>query len=273
MIIYNIYKSTNKINNKVYIGFTKNFIKRIKNHKRCCDVYDKNNDFRVFYSAIKKYGWENFEWEIIYQSKNLDHTKNVMENYFIKEYKSFVGFKGCNGYNMSLGGEGTHGRKCSEQTKAKIRNSVKKYFEIQENREKNSKSVKISFEGRFTAKNSITGEMVGLVDKTHENVISGIWVPVMVGYKHSEETKKKMSSSKMGHKSYKRTEENIQNLKNSRIGKGIGERNSMSKEENRIKVSQSKKGRKKYINIETKESKYCFPGTEPEGFILKSSIK
>lgn len=101
MNIYSIYKVTNKINNKVYIGFDSNWPHRKNSHK----CYHKKGDTK-FYRAIKKYSWHNFEWENIYQSRDKSHTKDVMENHFINEHDSFK-----NGYNSTLGGDGTFGIK------------------------------------------------------------------------------------------------------------------------------------------------------------------
>lgn len=109
MKTYTIYKATNQVNNKVYIGFTSNWPQRINGHN-----YDRkygNAENKAFYKALKKYGWDNFEWEAIYQSRDEEHTLTIMEPYFITEYRSWVGFKDCNGYNITCGGEGTSGYK------------------------------------------------------------------------------------------------------------------------------------------------------------------
>lgn len=99
MDIYSIYKATNTVNDKVYIGFTKNVNNRIKRHKICAKTSDSK-----FYRSIRKYGWDKFNWEIIYQSIDLDHTKNYMERYFIEQFDSFT-----TGYNSTYGGDGTSG--------------------------------------------------------------------------------------------------------------------------------------------------------------------
>jgi len=99
MDIYTIYKAYNKITGKIYIGFDSKWPRR-KNAHKC---YHKKRDNK-FYRAIKKYGWENFEWSIVYQSLDKNHTKNIMETFFINEYDSFK-----NGYNSTFGGEGTFG--------------------------------------------------------------------------------------------------------------------------------------------------------------------
>jgi group I intron endonuclease len=116
MNIYTIYKATNLINNKCYIGFDSRFPRRIYFHK-----YNyPNTDFK-FYRAIRKYGWDNFEWEIIYQSNDKDYTKNIMENYFIEEYDSYL-----NGYNSTFGGEGTFGYIRSQEEKDFISGMISK---------------------------------------------------------------------------------------------------------------------------------------------------
>jgi group I intron endonuclease len=103
MPIYSIYKSINKVNGKVYIGFASNLPKRKYRHKHYALAKKRTNRF---YTAIRKYGWENFEWQIIYQSKDKNHCLNIMENFFIEEYRTYIGFDDCNGYNMTLGGDG-----------------------------------------------------------------------------------------------------------------------------------------------------------------------
>jgi len=106
MDIYSIYKATNIVNGKVYIGFAKNVNNRKHRHKHFALTKGVSN---YFYTVIRKYGWNNFQWEIIYQSKDRLHTLNVMENFFIVEYKTYIGYKDCRGYNMTLGGDGSLG--------------------------------------------------------------------------------------------------------------------------------------------------------------------
>lgn len=115
MDIYTIYKATNKINGKSYIGYDSKWPKRRYEHKQ-----DSKNSDQVFYRAIRKYGWDNFSWEILYQSKENEYTKNIMENHFICEYKTYIHFENSLGYNMTLGGEGTIGYKHSENSKMEI---------------------------------------------------------------------------------------------------------------------------------------------------------
>lgn len=135
--IYSIYKATNTTNGKVYIGFDSKWPSRKRKHKNVMEKCDYN-----FHKALKKYGWDNFVWEIIYQSKDKSHCLKFMEPYFINEYNSFI-----DGYNMTLGGDGNFGLKHTEETKRKISkiNKGNKYSEgrilSQDTKNKISKSL------------------------------------------------------------------------------------------------------------------------------------
>jgi len=95
MIIYSIYKITNLVNNKIYIGWTyRKPAKRFHEHST-------RNNCPIAWS-INKYGSDNFCFDIIYQTKDLVHSRE-METYFIKEYNSLVEQYG---YNRDLGGTG-----------------------------------------------------------------------------------------------------------------------------------------------------------------------
>ena len=123
MQIYTIYKITNNLNDKSYIGFDSNYPNRIRDHKKgYLKITDKTC---VFYKALKKYGWDNFSCSIVYQSKDKTHTLKIMENYFICEYRTYVGFNDCNGYNLTLGGEGTIGFIHSEDWKKNHSNMMR----------------------------------------------------------------------------------------------------------------------------------------------------
>ena len=119
--IYTIYKATNLINNKAYIGFDSNWPTRKGSHLRCAakDGYTHI----AFYNAIRKYGALNFQWEVIYQSTDGEHTLTIMEPFFINEFNSFLYADHSMGYNMTLGGEGSLGRVQLASSIEKIRDS------------------------------------------------------------------------------------------------------------------------------------------------------
>lgn len=94
-----IYKATNKINNKVYIGQTiKSLQERIYAH-----VYRAKKSLNIththFINAIRKYGENNFIWEVIDSGENQEEL-NQKESYWIKYYNTIE-----NGYNIQEGGQ------------------------------------------------------------------------------------------------------------------------------------------------------------------------
>ena len=119
--IYRIYKCVNLINGKVYIGYTnKPLEKRIIEHK----AFAKKGSNYLFHKAIRKYGVDSFEWQIIFESLDRSFLLTEMEEFFIREYNSYfeTGF----GYNMTFGGQsGMTNRKHSEETKLKMKEAWK----------------------------------------------------------------------------------------------------------------------------------------------------
>lgn len=115
--IYRIYRCTNIISGKTYIGFTnKKLEKRIIEHTSA----SKNGSNYLLHKAIRKYGSDSFNWECIYESFDKDYTLSKMENYFIIENNSY--FENGYGYNMTFGGQGgMFGKKHTDETKNKLK--------------------------------------------------------------------------------------------------------------------------------------------------------
>lgn len=113
MTSYVVYCHTNKTNKKKYIGITsQNPYKRWKNG----EGYRNNQHF---YAAIQKYGWHNFEHEILYT--NL--TKSEAEKYEVKLIKEYNCCDSQKGYNIEKGG--SCGDKYTQETKDKISKSLR----------------------------------------------------------------------------------------------------------------------------------------------------
>ena len=79
-----IYKYTNKLNGKSYIGQTNDEERRIREHKTSRQY---NN---YFHNAIDKYGWDNFEYEVLVRvssktEKNLRFVLDTFERFYIKK--------------------------------------------------------------------------------------------------------------------------------------------------------------------------------------------
>ena len=96
-----IYKVTNLINKKVYIGQTIDLEQRKRNHKS--ESYNqKSSGYKyAFHSAIRKYGWDNFVWEILEEVTDDLDEMNARERYYIALFNSYY-----EGYNETFGGEG-----------------------------------------------------------------------------------------------------------------------------------------------------------------------
>lgn len=95
-----IYKITNKVNGKVYIGQSVNIKNRWKRHRKTpYDPNDKSYDLPL-YRAIRKYSLDNFSFEIL-EECNIEEL-NEKEIYWIKYYNTT---NEENGYNLKEGGE------------------------------------------------------------------------------------------------------------------------------------------------------------------------
>ena len=91
-----IYKITNKINNKSYVGQAKDVKKRWYFH-----IYkaQKQNTNRPLYNALRKYDLNNFSFEELENCENRE-IANERETFFIKELNTISP----NGYNLASGG-------------------------------------------------------------------------------------------------------------------------------------------------------------------------
>lgn len=92
---YIIYKHTNKINNKSYIGQTYFEHPEVR--------WNSGKNYKTspkFYNAIKKYGWDNFEHTILKTNIQTKNEADNLEKYYIKLYDTIA-----HGYNISRGGD------------------------------------------------------------------------------------------------------------------------------------------------------------------------
>ena len=136
-----VYVATNRVNGKQYVGMTmKTLGDRMSAHKHHAFV---QNFQSKFHNAIRKYGWDAFDWIEVFQSDARDSVC-AAEIRWIAHLRTFE-----NGYNMTRGGEGaidvvisedgrrrigeanrkrgspTQGKHLSAETKAKISNALK----------------------------------------------------------------------------------------------------------------------------------------------------
>jgi len=168
MIIY-LYKTTNLINNKIYIGIHK---------AKTTDNMYLGSGKRIRY-AIKKYGRENFKKEILeyfddYESALLKERVVVNEE-FLKNpevYNLKPGGRGGFVREDSVRGATLGGKAFSDKVKSLEGDELKTYKERMQNQ--NKKGVEV-FKEKY---------------KEHGGIW---WEPSFKGKKHTDETKKKMS--------------------------------------------------------------------------------
>jgi group I intron endonuclease len=103
-----VYKHTNKVNGKVYIGITSQDV-RVRWNRGWGYQYCPH-----FGRAIQKYGWDNFAHEILYDGLTQTEAENWEINLIAEYHSADSRF----GYNVSLGGSGAG--KHSDETREKI---------------------------------------------------------------------------------------------------------------------------------------------------------
>lgn len=109
---WTVYAHINKINGKMYVGITSQEVQKRWGYG--CGYIESP----YFNNAIRKYGWDNFDHEIIAEHLSEDEAKNF-EKRLIKELNLT-----CDkyGYNLTNGGDGVSGYRHTEETKERLRN-------------------------------------------------------------------------------------------------------------------------------------------------------
>lgn len=193
---WKVYIHTNKINNKKYIGITKQ-----KANRRWRDGGGYKGCVR-FYSAIQKYGWDGFKHEIVYDNISFQEACDI-ERELIEQFNTRNILYG---YNLQFGGES--GKKHSDETKKVL--SIRFSGENHPNYGKNlsdetKEKIRQSHIGNknYNYGKKIPHETRKKMSEAHE------------GNKLSDETKKKISDSNKGKA---KSEIHKQNMSKSRIG-------------------------------------------------------
>jgi group I intron endonuclease len=96
--MWSLYRITNIINGKIYIGQAADVSKRWHDHRR---AFKLNKPTQVIHYALIKYGLDNFDFEVIASCKTQDDA-NWAETELVKQYDSFIA--NGKGYNVTLGG-------------------------------------------------------------------------------------------------------------------------------------------------------------------------
>ena len=110
-----IYKWVNKVNGKIYVGQSRNLSDRFSRYYR--------GEFNSYMKrAIEKYGFENFDIEILERNVSL-HELDLLEQYWMDYYQSYHRDKG---YNICPIAGNTRGTKRTQETRKKMSEAAKK---------------------------------------------------------------------------------------------------------------------------------------------------
>ena len=172
-----IYMYTNKINGKRYIGQTVNFNKRHIGHKSS-SMNEKIKDYHSpFHDAIRKYGIDNFQIDILAENIENQLERDELESSFIKYFNTLC-CNGC-GYNISSGG-GVYGNPYAGKTEEEM----KKHGLIQSEAKKGEKN---PFYNKHGKDHPSSKKIVAVNIKTNEvfNFDSGIDACNKLGEKYN----------------------------------------------------------------------------------------
>ena len=190
--IWSLYRITNKINGKHYIGQAADLVKRWHDHRR---AFKLNKPTQVIHYALIKYGLDNFEFEVIASCKTQDDA-NVIETELVSQYNSFI--KNGSGYNLTLGGMNSPK---TEEFKQMMRDwhsslSIEERAEIsQKQREATIKQIEEKghpAQGTKRTPEQLVNLSTALKARDHDSI-------------YNEEVRQKMSESHIGIKDSKET--------------------------------------------------------------------
>ena len=241
MTHYLIYKITNNINGKIYIGKHKT--------NNVDDGYMGSG--KRLWLAYRKYGMENFTKEILYDVEDAE-LMDFLEELIVDE--NFVKRKDT--YNLRVGGEGGWDYINSQPKSAE---AIRKTAEANRGRhhsEEWKRKISEKAKGRSSAfkGHHHSEETRSKLSKMNKGKTS-----TFKGKHHTEETKRKISEARKG---FRLTDETKKKMSESRKGRQSYMKGKHHSEESKKRISESCKGSHWYTNGEVE-----FFGKEcPEGF-------
>ena len=193
--------------------------------------------------SIEKYGFEAFE-----VNKCLDYAfsleeLNIKEKVYIQLYNSLK-----NGYNETLGGDGTEGRPHSEETRQKISEARKGKHHSEETRQKISEANKGDnhpMYGKYHTEE--TKQKMSKIKKGENNP--------MHGNHHSEEAKQKIREGNKGKHLSNEAKQKISEAKKGENNPMYGNHHS---NEAKQKISEARKGKYVGKNHPRAKAVYCY---------------
>ena len=187
-----IYKITCSVNGKVYIGKSINIDQRIKAHRYSGRKKQQRGRFP---NAIKKYGWDSFNVEILHTVEHFDaslHNEDllILESEYIKQFNSIDPSLG---YNMCEFSKDFSGKKHTIESRINMSKGRMGLKPSEETRMKMSKArtgIKLSDEIKSNMSKAQREK-----NQTEETKLNRI--RCRLGKKHSEESIEKMRQAKL----------------------------------------------------------------------------
>ncbi len=172
MIVYSVRNITD---GKVYVGASQRSISvRKSQHKSRAKLHTKDSRHTPLYEAIRKDGWDSFEWSVLETCKDAESLYQAEQKWVSRLESS----NSNNGYNLTSGGLGNNGYNPSEEARRKIsvlhkgRKHSKEFIEkrISPQRGRKRPIVGDKLRGRFVSDE--TRRKIGLASFGRRNVWS-----------------------------------------------------------------------------------------------------
>lgn len=218
-----VYIHTNKINGKKYVGQTS----QNPPEKRWGNNGSNYDSTPYFFSAINKYGWDNFEHEIIQTNLTLTEALSL-ESELIASLDTTNKDKG---YNIIQYGIGTIGYKHTEEAKQKMSNAKK-------GRPPANKGKKATDESRKKMSQAHVGKKLTEEQKKKIGENSKTWWA-------KDENREKMSGKNNSRYGVKMSSETKQKISKANKGKKLTDDHVKKLKESHIGITQSEKTKKK----------------------------
>jgi group I intron endonuclease len=172
-----IYKITNTINGKVYIGQTiREATTRFRQHRKELRTNKHPNSY--LQNAWNKYGESAFVFEVVEQFEpEMNFDLGNLERYWIKHYGSLDRNKG---YNLTSGGKGTPSHIVTQETRKVLSEKCSGWNHSPEAKEK----IRLSSTGRITRDKQVIDLSVGYVWESAKEAaeVYKINYPTLVGW-------------------------------------------------------------------------------------------
>lgn len=158
MATYKVYKVTNLINKKIYVGITGD---KYLSHRFWCHANRKQVAGKLLHLSIQKYGMENFSIELLCECSTSVVSKRK-EKFYIRKWKlNRVRYPNGKGLNLTDGGDGSYGHKHSKASINKMSGKKNHNYGLTGANNPTSKSV---------AQYTLIGEYIQTFGSMHEAI-------------------------------------------------------------------------------------------------------